>query len=349
MALRRSLCSVAMLESHYPIEGAPAGPRGRVTMRDMRFLAIALIALGVAGLVAALVLPRAVESPPSGGPGDPTATVPDEPPCPGGRPPVPRADRVDEDRAFKLLARQVKLGPRPAGSEASRRLGEQLRRLLPNGRFEAVPDSGSRPGPLRNVVGAVQGRDPVRLVVVGAHYDTKDAPGLVGANDGAGGTAAVVQLARSIRPRQLGPTVVFVLFDGEESPAGTPSDQFRRRGLSGSRDAAREYPGAAAMVLLDFVADRDLSIPREANSTPAVWQELRAAASRVGVGCAFPAVSRSAISDDHVPFLEAGVPAIDLIDSDFDCFHQPCDDLDAVSKRSLDASAEATYELLARL
>jgi Predicted aminopeptidases len=97
-----------------------------------------------------------------------------------------------------------------------------LRRLLPNGRFEAVPDSGSRPGPLRNVVGAVQGRDPVRLVVVGAHYDTKDAPGLVGANDGAGGTAAVVQLARSIRPRQLGPTVVFVLFDGEESPAGTP-------------------------------------------------------------------------------------------------------------------------------
>jgi glutaminyl-peptide cyclotransferase len=312
----------------------------------MRALAALLIVVGVAAVAAALVVGTGVEGPRPEPRGGAPARVPDESPCPGGRPPAPRADRVDENRAFALLERQVRLGPRPAGSAASRRLGEGLRRLLPNGRFDAVPNTGEGDPPLRNVVGAVQGRDPVRLVVVGAHYDTKELPDFVGANDGAGGTAAVVELARSIRPRQLRPTVVFVLFDGEESPAG---EDFPSRGLRGSRAAVREYPGAAAMIALDFVADRDLSIPREANSNPELWQRLRAAAAAVGVGCVFPDETSSAVIDDHVPFIEDGVPAINLIDFEFPCWHERCDDLSAVSKRSLDASVEATYELLARL
>ena len=80
------------------------------------------------------------------------------------------------------------------------------------------------PGGLRNVVGFVPGRDPSRTVVVGAHYDTKDLPGFVGANDGAGGTALVVELARTVKPRELRPSVVFILFDGEESPRTQPGD-----------------------------------------------------------------------------------------------------------------------------
>jgi Zn-dependent M28 family amino/carboxypeptidase len=202
---------------------------------------------------------------------------------------------------------------------------------------------------MRNVVGVVRGRDPGRLVVVGAHYDTKDAPGFVGANDGAGGTAALVALARSVRPRELRPTLVFVLFDGEESPRGTPDALFERAGLRGSKAAARRYRDAQAMVLLDFVADKHLSIPRELNSTPALWERLRAAARSAGVGCAFPAATEDGVSDDHVPFLRAGVPSIDLIDWTFPCWHRRCDDLSAVSKPSLDASSEAVRELLARL
>jgi hypothetical protein len=128
---------------------------------------------------------------------------------------VPRAsvDRFDGERAFALLRRQVDLGPRAAGSRASRRLARELRAALPGGRYERVP------GGLRNVVGRVAGREPGRLVVVGAHYDTKEIPGFVGANDGASGTAVTVELARTIRPRDLRPTIVFILFDGEESPA----------------------------------------------------------------------------------------------------------------------------------
>src|ERR687895_1192945 len=77
-------------------------------------------------------------------------------------------NRFDERRAFALLREQVELGPRPAGSPASRELAERLRRLLANGRFQPVPDG------LRNVIGVVRGRSPRRTVVVGAHYDTKD-------------------------------------------------------------------------------------------------------------------------------------------------------------------------------
>ena len=100
------------------------------------------------------------------------------------------------------------------------------------------------------------------------------------------------------------------------------------------------------MILLDFVADKRLRIPREGNSDPELWARLRAAARRVGAGKAFPDAEQGAISDDHVPFLRRGVRSIDLIDFDFACWHRSCDDLSAVSERSLDASGETVYELL---
>ena len=205
--------------------------------------------------------------------------------------------------------RQVQLGPRPAGSKASKKLAQQLKAELPRGSFQAVP------GGLRNVVGVVPGRDPSRTVVVGAHYDTKDLPGFVGANDGAGGTALVVELARTIEPRELRPTVVFILFDGEESPSDAAGD-FYSTGLRGSRAAAPRYENAEAMILLDFVADRDLSLPREENSNAALWRRLRAAAKRVGTLTVFPTSTTYPVIDDHVPFQRAGVPSIDLIDFD---------------------------------
>jgi glutaminyl-peptide cyclotransferase len=254
-----------------------------------------------------------------------------------------KVDRFDERRAFALLRMQVELGPRPAGSPTSRTLAERLRRLLPNGRFQPVPDG------LRNVVGVVRGRNPRRTVVVGAHYDTKDIPRFVGANDGASGTATVVQLARTIKPRQLGPTVVFILFDGEESPKGTPDTEFERYGLRGSKVAAATYRNAEAMILLDFVGDRDLSIPRESNSNRALWAKLRRAAARTANARVFPPGTSGAVLDDHVPFIRAGVPSIDLIDFDFACWHRTCDDMSAVSPRSLDSTGETVLELLRSL
>ena len=252
-------------------------------------------------------------------------------------------NRFDGPAAFRLLKMQVAIGPRPAGSANSRLLAARLRRLLPQGRYQPVP------GGLRNVVGVVPGRRPGRYVVVGAHYDTKDIPGFVGANDGAGGTAMLVELARQLKPRTVGPSVVFVAFDGEETPRGVSEDDFLEKGLRGSKVAAAAFRHARAMILLDFVADRRLSIPREGSSDPALWARLRAAAQRAGVGSYFPPTTEDTIYDDQTPFQGAGVPAIDLIDWDFPCWHRLCDNLSAVSERSLDASGEAVAGLLRTL
>jgi len=256
------------------------------------------------------------------------------------RVPRPKIDRFDARAAYDSVKRQVAMGPRPAGSPVSRRLAERIRRRLPKGRFQSVP------GGLRNVIGTLPGRNPRRMVVLGAHYDTKDKPGFVGANDGASGTAILTQIARTLKPRQLAPTIVFAAFDGEESPAGTPDEQFEKFGLRGSKVAAGTLKNAAAMILLDFVGERGLRIPREGSSDASLWRRLRAAARRVGVARVFPNEVGGSLLDDHIPFVSEGVPSIDLIDFDFSCFHRNCDALPVISPRSLDAVGETMLEML---
>jgi Zn-dependent M28 family amino/carboxypeptidase len=220
----------------------------------------------------------------------------------------------------------------------------RLRDRLPNGRFEAVP--GSPPG-MRNIVGHLPGRAPA--LVVGAHYDTKDIPGFVGANDGAAGTAAVVELARVMRSgrRACAREVRFVLFDGEESPDDRLD--FYTSGLRGSRAyAARHSRQIGSVVVVDFIAGHGVRLPREAGSDPRLWARLRASAARVGVGAVFPPGGFPEILDDHTPFARAGIPAIDLIDFTYPHFHRTSDDLRAVSQRSLDAVGEALADFLRR-
>jgi glutaminyl-peptide cyclotransferase len=262
-----------------------------------------------------------------------------------GLAPIPTIDRFDGARAFRLLREQVlQYGPRPAGSDASRRLAERLRSLLPRGRFQAIPGWPR----LRNVVGRIPGRLPA--IVIGAHYDTESVvPGHVGANDGAAGTAAVVQLARDLarvnrgsNPRELR----FVLFDGEEEPE--PTNDFYRDGLRGSKAyVAREGAEVRELILLDYIAERrNLLFTREAGSDQVLWDALRAAARRVGVGRLFSGRRSGQILDDHTPFTEQGIPAIDLIDFDYPQRDSLRDDLSAVSECSLDAVGEAVLELV---
>ena len=273
---------------------------------------------------------------------EPTTSAPD------GREPVPEAseavasrvaDRFNEDRAWKLLEYQVKIGPRPAGSPQLKKLASYIQARIPRGRIEAVP------GGLQNVVGEIPGKG--KAIVLAAHYDTKDIPDFVGANDGAGGTAAVLEIARVMskmkRPANA-PPIKFVFFDGEEA---TDDSDFLGTGVRGAKAYANKYAESTAkLVLLDFVADKDLAIPREQTSDQQMWSDLRAAAKRVGAQSAFPDAEQGAVQDDHTPFVQKGIPSIDLIDFDFPCWHQTCDDLTAVSRASLNLSGEAVLDYM---
>jgi glutaminyl-peptide cyclotransferase len=258
-------------------------------------------------------------------------------------------DRFDAERAWRLVERQVSAGQRPAGSPQLRMLAEELRPLLPSGRFEAIPGEPK----LRNVVGTLAGARPG--IVVGAHYDTLVTPrGFVGANNGAAGTAVVIEAARALGRMPTAPgyrEVRFVLFDGEEPPAGLPEESadFYSEGLRGSRAYVAAHPGRTGeMILLDYVGNRDLYLPREATSSRELWTRLLIAAETVGTDRFFSNETGPAITDDHTPFLRGGISAIDLIDWRYPG-HSLADGLDKLSDESLDGVGETVVQLVSEL
>jgi glutaminyl-peptide cyclotransferase len=260
-----------------------------------------------------------------------------------------RVDRFDADRAFRLVQLQLAHGQRPAGSPQLRRLADQLRARLPHGRFEPIP---GRPG-LRNVIGTIPGRRPG--LVIGAHYDTLAAPtGFVGANNGAAGSAIVVALGDALRRlhRPAGAREVrLVLFDGEEPPGHLPEEDpdFYAHGLRGSKAYVRAHKDRTqAMVLLDYVGNKNLRLPREGSSSEDLWADVRAAARGVGAGTVFPDDTQATLLDDHTPFLREGIPAVDLIDWSYPG-HALTDTIDKLSPRSLDAVGETMVELVRRM
>jgi peptidase M28-like protein len=257
------------------------------------------------------------------------------------------ANRIDAARTWSLVKMQLAYGQRPAGSPELRHLAERLRARLPHGRFEPIV---GHPG-LRNIVGTIPGVRPG--VVIGAHYDTlADPKGFVGANNGAAGTAIVIEAARALDRMKLKPgrEIRFVLFDGEEPPSGLPEEQndFYNSGLRGSRAYVKAHPDRTAeMILLDYVGNKGLTLPREANSNAVLWSALRSAARSVGTISYFPRRTSGGFIDDHIPFRRAGIPAIDLIDPNYDG-HSLSDRIDQLSKRSLDAVGETIVALALR-
>ena len=258
-------------------------------------------------------------------------------------------NRFDADAAWKLTQLQVDAGQRPAGSPQLRKLAAKLRARMPHARYENIP---GQPG-LRNLVARLPGSKPG--IVVGAHYDTLVKPeGFVGANNGASGSAIVIQIARALnkmkRPKDAR-EVTFVLFDGEEPPSGLPEDDpnFSTSGLRGSRAYVKKYPKRTSqMILLDYVAGKGLQLPREGTSDIDLWNQLRSAARAVGKQKYFPDDVGTSIIDDHSPFLQSGVPAIDLIDWSYPG-HTLQDGMNMLSKASMDAVGESVLELVRRL
>jgi len=266
-------------------------------------------------------------------------------------------DLFDADRAFDDLRTQVDFGPRPAGSDANRRQTTFLARRL----RQAGVDDVRVQHPHLNVVGTIPGRER-GAVVVGAHHDTVDIEGLVGANDGASGVALVLELARSLPRRVDGPSLRLALFDAEEA---RPGRDFAEDGTRGSRQYVRyatrdrrrmgspPIDSIEAMVLFDLVGDCDLQLPREASSDAGLYAAFEdAERKRDGDPAPFGGEA-AAVADDHHPFLDAGIPAVDLIDFTYGgderpgpYWHTTEDAVDKVCAASLDAVGEAAVRAI---
>jgi len=267
------------------------------------------------------------------------------------------APRFDSNRAWEHLRRQVAFGPRPSGSAASvetrRYIIDQLRALGLETREQAfVADTPIGPVRMANVIATIPGARPERIAFA-SHYDTKlfRRFRFVGASDGASSTAVVLELARVLTQRKNSFSIELLLLDGEEAVNEEWRDPDNRYGSRYYVDQAQKdgtLAGLKALVLLDLVGDRHLNFRREANSTRWLTDVIWAAAKRRGYSDYFWP-QETGIEDDHIPFLRAGVPAVDIIDLDYTAWHTADDTLDAVSARSLQIVGDVILEALPQI
>jgi Zn-dependent M28 family amino/carboxypeptidase len=259
----------------------------------------------------------------------------------------------DSSRAWAHLERQVAFGPRPAGSsaiaECRRYIVAQLKAAGLTAREQAF-DARTPTGTVRmvNLIATIPGRRPDRIALA-THYDTKlfKEFRFVGASDGASSTAAVLELARVLASRQNEFTIELLFFDGEEAVVdwrGTDRIYGSRHYVQAARQAGT-LGGLKALILLDMIGDRDLTIRQDTNSTPWLNDIVWASAAKLGYGSTF-LDDVMGIEDDHLPFLEAGVPSIDIIDFEYAAWHTAADTLERVSARSLQIVGDVVLDAL---
>jgi Zn-dependent M28 family amino/carboxypeptidase len=237
----------------------------------------------------------------------------------------------------------VSIGPRPAGSAALQKTRDYILTELKRAGVESRQQIFIAQTPLgetsmANVIATIPGRRPDRIAFA-SHFDTKLFRDIrfVGASDGASSTAALLELARVLKGRQSEFTIELLFFDGEEAVVEWGRNNDNTYGSRYYVDAARKagtLKSLRALVLLDMIGDKDLLIRRDASSTPWLVDIVWAAAARIGHRSVF-SNELTAVDDDHMPFIMAGVPAVDIIDLDYPAWHTADDTLQNVSARSL--------------
>jgi Zn-dependent M28 family amino/carboxypeptidase len=268
---------------------------------------------------------------------------------------APSSPTFDSNRAWEHLRQLVGFGPRPAGSAAI----EQSRTYIKN-QLSAIGvpvteqawDDQTPTGRVHmvNLIATIPGTSKNRLVI-GGHYDTKKFPfRFVGANDGGSSAAFLIELARVLKARRNPLTIEILFLDGEEAVidwTGTDHTYGSRHYVAEAKRGG-SLASLKAFVLVDMIGDRDLQIKRDLNSTTWLTDIIWAAAQKQQLGAYFRP-ERVQIEDDHMPFMEAGVPSVDIIDLEYPAWHTPGDTLDAVSARSLQVVGDTLVAALPQI
>ena len=253
----------------------------------------------------------------------------------------PTQATFDGKRAYRHVIAQMEFGPRITGTEGNLKtgdyIGEQLKEVGWSVEFQ---DFTYRDTPVRNVIGrANAGKGSI--IILGAHYDTRrwadqdsahPRDPVPGANDGASGVAVLLELARVLDLRQVRHEIWLAFFDAE--------DEGRIDGwgwIVGSTYMANNLPTQPeAMILLDMIGDADQGIYFDRNSDRALSEKIWKIAGQLGYGDHFIPEVRWAMIDDHTPFAQRGIPAVDIIDFDYPYWHTVADTADKVSPDSLE-------------
>lgn len=284
--------------------------------------------------------------------------------------PTPKATAnvaFDGDRAFAHVSKLVSFGPRPAGSAELAKareyiIGELRSYGLKTWTDEFTAQTPIGPRRMANIVAEVEGQSR-DVIIIASHYDTKHYQKFrfVGANDGGSSTGAVLEIARVLAAQRERPrfTYWFVFFDGEEAfcegwtDCGTPENPdntYGSRHFVARLEKEGELKRVRALVLLDLVGYKNLELARDTMSTKWLVDLIWGTAREMGYGAYFVEREEGIGGDDHVPFLQKGIEAVDIIQlSTYPYWHTPEDTLDKISARSLKTVGDVVLASLPRI
>ncbi len=263
--------------------------------------------------------------------------------------------------AMAFTGKAVAFGPRPSGSPALASLRATILTQLKTCGCEVTADrfgANTPDGPVQmeNIIARFPakpaGSRAARAIVVTGHYDTLKSPQFVGANDGGSSAGFLLELAAVLQGQPRADDVYLVFFDGEEAVRKwTDTDS-----LYGSRHLADKWlhdgtvTRLKALINVDMIGDKNLKIMKDGNSVASVRDLIWQIAGSLGYSAAFSTADQ-AVEDDHIPFVRAGVRAVDLIDfeSQSTFWHTPQDTMDKLSAHSFEVVGNVVVKAIAEL
>lgn len=263
----------------------------------------------------------------------------------------------DGERAYDLLKKQVALGTREPGSAGhSAAIGFIQDQLKPHADGVALQQfSVTAEGKTLDLTNIAAHFNPTatKWILLMAHWDTrpradyevdpaKRRQPIPGANDGASGTAVLLELARVLSKTTPDVGVYMLFVDGEDYGTSDKGMYLGSRHFAANLDKLARVNGKRISfeygILLDMIGDKNLTVYQEQNSVKAAKQvvdKVWRAAAELGYSKQFPAEQKYSIADDHIPLIAAGVDCIDVIDFDYGPWHTLDDTPDKCSAESL--------------
>lgn len=255
----------------------------------------------------------------------------------------------DGQKAYDYTAKLVSFGPRPSGSDAIKQTQNYIYSQLHDDGCEISQDNFHAQTPIgtvpmQNIVAKVPGARK-NIILLLTHYDTvRYVQDFVGAEDGGSSTGLMLELARHFcaKTRKPRPVAVWMAFlDGEEAMVDWNKDNdhtYGSRELAAKMELDGNLQNVKAVILVDMIGQKHLTMKKETNSTPWLVDFIWAEAGKLGYGNVFVSQTTAA-EDDHDPFLAKKVPAVDLIDLDDyiseGFWHTAQDTMDKISPRNL--------------
>jgi peptidase M28-like protein len=267
---------------------------------------------------------------------------------------------IDSARAMKYTKEIVALGPRPIGSKNHKKVEDYIISHLKGDVVEDdifTADTPEGKFPVRNIIAKLPGtRDGI--IVIASHYDTNYPlrnTNYIGANDGASSSALLLEITNQLRGKKRDGYSIWLVWDDAEEAIKTWTDA---DSLYGIRHLAQKWQDDGtikkikAFLLADMIGDVDLNIDHDQNSTPWLEEVVYQAATRLGYQSHFFARDNQ-VSDDHLPFMQRGVPSADLIDFDYGYnnvfWHTSQDTVDKLSPKSLEIAGSTILETVSIL